>query len=182
MKPVAGLGVLALISLSGIALSSCANSLVIVTMPRATEHGAPAHRFAASFPHVPVSRVYDDSGAKQPQYGVGVKTVKVYTSGGGGPPTLDVSVESLTNRVPSRRERPFLRSFLPTTHGGRIIKWDGLTAATEYVPGCDPSGRCVGEVGSLVVLDGTTVYDVLTQQGNLFSAKAEISTFRLIHK
>jgi hypothetical protein len=182
MKPVSGLGVPALVLLCGIALSSCANSLVMVTMPRATVHGAPAHRFAASFPHVPVIRVYDDSGAKQPQYGVGVKTVKIYTSGGSGPPTLDVSVESLTNGVPNRREQPFLRSYLPTSHGGRIIKWDGLTAATAYVPGCDPSGKCVGEVGSLVVLDGTTVYDVFTQQSNLFTAKAEIKTFRLIHK
>ena len=182
MKPVARVAVLALVSLSGIALSSCANSLVMVTMPRTTTHGAPAHRFAASFPHVPVTTVYNDSGTKQPQYGVGVNTRRTYVSGGSGPPTVDVFVDSLTNHVPDRRQQPFLRSYLPTSHGGRIIKWHGLLAAIAYVPGCDPSRQCVGIIGSLVVLDGTSLYNIFTHQSNLFSAKAEINTFRLIHK
>lgn len=182
MKPVARIAVPALILLSGIALSSCANSLVMVAMPRATAHGAPAHRFAASFPHVPVTTVYIDSGTKQPQYGVGVKTSTTYVSGGSGPPTVDVSIESLTNRVPDHRQQPFLRSYLPTSHGGRIIKWHGLMAATAFVPGCNPSGQCVGIIGSFVVLDGTTLYNIFTHQSNLLAAKAEISTFRLIHR
>lgn len=182
MKPVARIAVPALVLLSGIALSSCANSLVMVTMPPTTAHGTPAHRFAASFPHVPVTTVFNDSGTKQPQYGVGVNTSTTYVSGGSGPPTVDVTVESLSNSVPDRRQQPFLRSYLPTSHGGRIVKWHGLMAATEFVPGCDPSGQCVGIIGSLVVLDGTTLYNIFTHQSNLFSAKAEINTFRLLQK
>jgi hypothetical protein len=179
MKRIARVVVMMLVTLSGLALSSCANSLVTIT--RATIHGSPAHRFTASFPHAPVTTVYNDCCSKRPQYGVGVKTRKTYTSGGSGPPTVDIFVDSLTNRVPVRREQPFLRSYLPTSHGGRIIKWDGFMAATEFVAGCDPSGQCVGIVGSLVVLDGTTIYDIFTHQNNLISAKAEINTFRIVH-
>jgi len=51
--------------------------------------------------------------------------------------------------------------------------------AEEYVPGCDPSGRCVGTVGNLVVLDRTTVYFVFTQQNSRAVAQDEIRTFRV---
>jgi hypothetical protein len=123
-----------------------------------------------------------NSGTRQPQYGVGVLSAKVFTSGGSGPPTVDVSVEYLTNIVPSHRERPFLRSYLPTTHGGRIIRWHGHLAATAFVPGCDPSGNCVGTIGSLVVLDGTTLFNIFTHQMDLASAEAEIKSFRLVSR
>ena len=109
-----------------------------------------------------------------------MQTNTTYASGGDGPPEVDVWVESLTNSVPPRRIDPFLRSYLPTTHGGRIIKWFGFPAATEFVPGCDPSGQCVGIIGSLVVLDGKTIYNIFTHQNNLAAAQDEIRTFRLV--
>jgi hypothetical protein len=75
---------------------------------------------------------------------------------------------------------PFLRSYLATTHGGRIIDWFGLPAAEVFVPGCNPSGQCVGTVGNLVVLDGTTLYFVFTQQNSLTEAKEEVRSFRVV--
>jgi hypothetical protein len=89
-------------------------------------------------------------------------------------------VESLTNVVPTRRVDPFLRSYLATSYGGRIIKWFGLPAAEVFVPGCDPSGRCVGTVGNLVVLQGTTLYFVFTHQNSETAAEDEVRTFRVV--
>jgi len=51
----------------------------------------------------------------------------------------------------------------------------------EIVPGCDPSGQCVGDVGALVVLDGVTLFSVWTAQSSVEMAKAELDTFVLAH-
>ena len=126
-------------------------------------------------------KTYQYSGVRQAQYGVSAQATATYVSGGNGSPEVDVSVESLTNPVPPTRMNPFLRSYLPTSHGGRIIKWFGLPAAKEFVPGCDPSGQCVGIIGDLVVLDGATVYVIFTHQNNLAAAQQEIRTFRLVN-
>jgi hypothetical protein len=134
----------------------------------------------ASFPHTPTTSTDRLSGVKQPQYGVGVVSDTTYVSGGDGPPEMDVWVESLTNSVPPRRVNPFLRSYLATSHGGRIIKWLGLPAAEIFVPGCDPSGQCVGIIGNLVVLKGTTLFFVFTHQNNENEAQEEVRSFRII--
>jgi hypothetical protein len=124
--------------------------------------------------------MYHDAGKVQPQYGVGVLAGVDYTSGGGPPPTVNVSVETLTNIVPTRRARAFLRSYLPTTHGGRIVAWQGHLAAEAIVPGCNPSGQCDGDVGTLVVLDGVRLFNVWTSQVNVGAAAAELQTFHLV--
>jgi hypothetical protein len=136
-------------------------------------------QFKASFPYKPRTNSYILSGVKQPQYGVGVLTNTTYVSGD-GPPEMDVWIVTLTNSVPPRRIDPFLRSYLATSHGGRIIKWFGLPAAEEFVPGCDPSGRCVGTVGNLVVLDGTTLFFVLAHDNSVTAALEEVRSFRVI--
>jgi hypothetical protein len=165
---------------AGVLLAGCTSQVsVAVSMHTPTRLGPPGSQFKASFPHRPTKQTFQDSGVKQAQYGVGTQTTTTYSSGGDGPPEVDVSVEFLTNSVPPRRINPFLRSNLPTSHGGRIIKWFGLPAAEEFVPGCDPSGQCVGIIGSLVVLDGTTIYDIFTHQNNQTAARDEIRTFRL---
>jgi hypothetical protein len=165
---------------SGVFLAGCTSQVAVtVSMPVPIRLGPVGSQFKASFPHTPTKMIFKDSGVKQAQYGVGVQTNTTYVSGGDGPPEVDVWVESLTNFVPSRRVNPFLRSYLSTSHGGRIIKWFGLPAAEEFVPGCDPSGRCVGSVGNLVVLDGTTVYFVFTHQDSRAAAQDEIRTFRV---
>ena len=106
-------------------------------------------------------------------------TVTTYASGE-GPPEMDVSVDFLTNSVPLRRVNPFLRSHLATSRGGRIIKRVGLPAAEEFVPGCVPSGQCVGTIGNLVVLDGTTLYFVFTHQNSQTAAQEEVRSFRVV--
>ena len=136
-------------------------------------------QFKASFPYKPRTNSYILSGVKQPQYGVGVLTNTTYVSGD-GPPEMDVWIVTITNSVPPRRVDPFLRSYLATSHGGRIIKWFGLPAAEEFVPGCDPSGQCVGTVGNLVVLDGTTLYFVLAHDNSVTAALEEVRSFRVI--
>jgi hypothetical protein len=167
--------------LSGILLAGCSSQIVgPASLPAAIRLGATGNQFKASFPHTPIKTKYVDSGVKQAQYGVGVDENTTYVGGGDAPPQVEVWVESLTNIVPPRRINPFLRSNLPTSHGGRIIKWFGLPAAEEFVPGCDLSGRCVGTVGSLVVLDGTTMYNIFTHQNNRIAAQQEIGTFRLV--
>jgi len=165
---------------AGVLLAGCASQdAVTVSMPGSIRLGPAGSQFKASFPHTPTKMAFKDSGVKQAQYGVGVQTDTTYVSGGDGPPEMNVSVESLTNTVPSRRVNPFLRSYLSTSHGGRIIKWFGLRAAEEFVPGCDPSGQCAGTIGNLVVLDGTTVYFVFTHQNSRAAAQDEIRTFRV---
>jgi hypothetical protein len=149
-------------------------------IPKASTHGSIGSRFEASFPYPPSEQTFRNNGKIIAQYGVGILSTKVFIGRGKGTPSVDVSVSSLTNIVPSKRERPFLRSYLPTNHGGRIVHWHGLLAATEFVPGCDPSGQCVGAIGELVVLDGTTLYYVFTHQMDLGTAEAEIKSFRLI--
>jgi hypothetical protein len=165
---------------SGVALAGCmSQGASIVSMPLPTQLGPAGNQFKASFPHSPTKVTYEDSGTKQAQYGVGVQTNTTYVSGGDGPPVVNVWVESLTNTVPPRRVNPFLRSYL-AGHGGRIIKWFGRPAAEEFVPGCNPSGQCVGTVGNLVVLDGTTIYFIWTQQNSRNAAQDEIRTFRVV--
>jgi hypothetical protein len=165
---------------SGALLAGCTSQVAVnVSMPVPIRLGPAGSQFKASFPHTPTKMTFKDSGVKQAQYGVGIQTTTNYVSGGDGPPEVDVWVESLTNSVPSRQVNPFLRSYLSTSHGGRIIKWYGLPAAEEFVPGCDPSGQCVGTVGNLVVLDATNVYFVFTHQNSRAAAQDEIRTFRV---
>ena len=178
MRKTRGVGVLIIALVSIVALSSRESSSAPI--PRASIHGSVGSRFAASFPYPPSERTFANNGKIISQYGVGILATKVFTGRGKGTLSVDVSVSSLTNIVPSKRERPFLRSYLPTTHGGRIVHWHGLLVATEFVPGCDPSGQCVGTIGELVVLDGTTLYYIFTHQTDLVTAQAVIKSFRLV--
>jgi len=168
--------------LVALALSSCgveARSSTPSLRPTSL-HGAVGEEFRASFPDHVTETHYVHTGKRQPQYGVGVLRDVDYSSGRGDPPTVNVSVGTLTNTVPRRRARAFLRSFL-FGHGGRIVERQGHLAAMEIVPGCDPSGQCVGDVGALVVLDGVTLFSVWTAQSSVEMAKAELDTFVLAH-
>lgn len=166
----------------GIVLSSCgveSNSSSPSLAP-ASLHGAVGGQFEAAFPTQVSDKTYRDTGKRQPHYGMGVLTGVDFTSGSGEPPTVNVSVETLTNIVPARRVRAFLRSYLPTSHGGRIITWHGHEAAVAKVPGCNPSGQCDGDVGTLVVLDGIKLFSIWTSQISVELASAEFQTFRIV--
>ena len=141
-----------------------------------SQYGPAGHHFYADFPLAPSAQtVHFGASQFQRQYGTGIVTRVIYKA-----KLTDVFVNILSTSVPAKRVDPYLRSFLPTTHGGRIIKWHNLPAATEFVPGCDPSGQCNGIIGSLVVLEGKTIYDFFTTQSDAAKAHSVINSFRLL--
>jgi hypothetical protein len=171
---------LALALVAGVLLAGCVSQATqTVSLPVSIRLGPAGRQFKASFPHTPTMSTYKLSGAMQPQYGVGVQTNTTYVSGGNGPSAIIVWIVSLTNSVPPRRVDPFMRSYL-ANHGGRIVKWFGLPAAEEFAPGCNPSGQCVGTVGNLVVLDGTTLYFVFAHENSMTAAQEEVRSFRVV--
>lgn len=167
---------------AGAVLAACGSqSPSTGSLRRPIEVGRVGNEIKLSFPHPPKKSIFTDPGTKQPQYGAGIRNVTIYASGI-GPNEVSISIDQLTNMVPIRRVDPFLRSFLASSHGGRIIKWFGLPAAEEFVPGCNPSGQCVGYVGNLVVLRGTTLFFVFTTEGSRTLARDELRTFRIVGK
>jgi hypothetical protein len=182
MREASRWGSVGTLFLAGLVLSSCGVEVTSSSVSLAPEsvHGAVGGRFKISFPTRVFEKTYHGTGKRQPQYGVGVLASLDYTSGTGNPPTVNVSVETLTNVVPPRRARAFLRSYLPTTHGGRIITWQGHQAAIAVVPGCNPSGQCVGDVGTLVVLNGLRLFSIWTSEASVGTANSELQTFRLV--
>lgn len=139
-------------------------------------YGPASHHFFVDFALAPSAQTFHFGTPQiQRQYGTGVTSRSIYRT----KQTL-VSVDILSTSVPAKRVGPYLRSFLPTTHGGRVFRWHNLPAATEFTPGCDPSGQCNGIVGSLVVLDGKSIYDLFTSQSDAVKAHSVINSFRLL--
>lgn len=164
---------------AAIALASC--EIAANSTPPQPVRGPTGGQFRVSFPDAVRERTFSGSEERIPQYGVGVLVNRTYVSGNGTSLEVRVSVEALTNPVPERRLRPFLRSYLPSTHGGRIVRWQGHTAAIGFLaPGCYPGGPCFGEEGNLVVIDGTTLFNVSTEQTNLASAEASLTSFHMV--
>ena len=144
-----------------------------------THYGPAGHHFFVTFPTAPtVQTVHFGASQFQRQYGTGIMTRVIIKAG-----KTWVFVNQLSRRVPANRVVPFLRSFLPVNHAGWVYEggvWNGLPAANEFVPGCDPSGHCQGAIGSLVVLDGRTLFDIFTTQSNAKKTHAVIGSFRLL--
>jgi hypothetical protein len=164
---------------AAVALASC--GIGEISIPPPSVHGPADERFRASFPRGVHEQAFPGSEKRIPQYGVGVLFDRTYISGRSTSNEVNVSVETLTNLVPKARLRPFLRSYLPSTHGGRIVRWDGHIAAIGFLaPGCYPGGEgCFGEEATLVVIDGTTLFNVSTEQANLASAVGSLSSFHI---
>jgi hypothetical protein len=168
------------LGLAAIALGSC--GIAPVSLPPPSLHGTEDTTFQVSFPDAVREHTYLGAGTRIPQYGVGIVVDRTYTSGITTSHEVNVSVGTLTNRVPHRRLRPFLRSYLPSTHGGRIVQWHGFTAAIGFLaPSCTPDGSCFGVQGSLVVVEGMTLFDVSTSQTDFASAMDVLSSFRIVH-
>jgi hypothetical protein len=102
---------------------------------------------------------------------------RVIWSGG----DAEVWIDQLTTPVPAERIDGFLRSYLPTTHGGRIVTSSGFPAATESVPCFTPSGSCPGNIAVLAVLAGTTMYEVHTSM-EASTDRAVLASFRLVSR
>jgi hypothetical protein len=108
------------------------------------------------------------------QYGTGIAHRTIWSGG-----NADVWVDQLTTPVPPDRLDGFLRSYLPTSAGGRIVTRFGFPAAIESVPCFTPVGSCPGNIAELVILTGATVYEV--RVGSAPSTdQAIISSFRLV--
>jgi hypothetical protein len=114
----------------------------------------------------------------QSRYGTGVGTRVIWTGA-----MATVWVDSLTQAVPHKRMGPFLRSYLPgdvdLPPAGHLLKKFGLPAAMEVEPSCFEL-HCSGTIAALVLLDGTTVYDVFTVQSGASPAQTIIDSFRLV--
>lgn len=146
-----------------------------MTLDRAQLYGAEGVQFHLAFPGIPRSRVVTYAQPQyQAQYGTAVEKAWIWTS---HTHHVHVAVDVLAEVPPPKRLNPFLRSYLPTTHGGRIVQRFGLPAATETVPCATPSGSCGGTVSALVVLDTRTLYFVLVGASQASDAEV-ISSFR----
>jgi hypothetical protein len=161
----------AILSLAGTLLSACSTE---VSIPTATTHGVAGHRFSISFLKRPKVLIVVHGTVALGQYGTSVDKRWAWSGGG-----VYVFVDDLARSVPSRLVNPLLRRFLPNTHGGKIVTRFGFPAVTESVPCSSPAGTCAGTIGSLVVLDGSTLYDVFVHNSNPSVTSAVIDSFRL---
>lgn len=138
-------------------------------------YGPPGNRFELSFPHAPDERTIAISQPLyQAQYGTAVAQRWIWRSA-----TFHdvVWVDHLTGRPPGKRLDPFLRSYLPSAHGGRIVQRFTMPAAIETVPCSTPAGACPGIISAFVVLDGRTLYEVMAT-GSLTTDQAVIASFQ----
>jgi len=106
-------------------------------------------------------------------YGPAIARRTIWSGG-----NADVWVDQLTTAVPPARVDGLLRSYLPTSTGGRIVTRFGFPAAIESVPCFTPAGSCPGTIAELVVLTGATVYEVRAGS-DAATDQAVISSFRL---
>jgi hypothetical protein len=166
---------LSLILATGMALSSCSSAPPAAKIPSPKVYGTPGYRFAASFLRAPAESTVTGGFKVLPQYHTGFREIWNWTGG-----EVRVFVGALTQTPPPKQVRRFLRSFLPTTHGGRIVTRFGSLAATETVPCSTPSGSCPGTVGTLVMLDGTTIYEISEYGLSSSDAIRILHSFRIV--
>jgi hypothetical protein len=162
------------LALAAVVLAGCSGQ---ASLQPPTTHGPPGFRFSVSFSQAPTVRTRQQPDAEgQALYGTSVSTQWTWTGG-----TTSVLVDALTNSVRPGRLPYLLRSYLPSGPSGRSFTKVGSPAMIGVVPGCDPSGKCSGFVGGLVILDGQTIYDLTTSQSTQSAVYAVLRTFRVIH-
>ncbi len=174
MKAPRIVGTLALLLALGVFLAGC-SSPSPVSIPTPTVQGPPGHRFALSFLKASTEHVGQGGILVPAKYGAGTLSRWYWTS-----PGFTVFVDELSKTVPESRVNGFLRSYLPTSHGGRIITWRGFPAATESVPCSTPAGSCSGVISALVVFADDTIYDILMTTPTKSVAQEVFKTFQLI--
>jgi hypothetical protein len=155
-------------------LSGCSTT---EALPVPTTHGPPGPRFSVSFSQPPTVRTFQPEDSEgQALYGTTIATRWIWSGG-----KVTVWVDALTEPVRPGRLPYLLRSYLPSGPSGRTITRAGDPAMIGVIPGCDPSGQCVGFVGGLVILDGQVIYDVFTSQNTSSAAYAVLDSFRVVH-
>jgi len=162
-------GFVAAISL-GLALSACGGGL-----PPIGHYGNPGYRFVIAFAKPPTEQVVAPAAPiPETQYGTAIARRTIWSGG-----NADVWVDQLATPVPPDRVDGFLRSYLPTSTGGRIVTRFGFLSAIESVPCSTPAGSCPGNIAELVILTGVTVYEVWVHNAPS-TDQAVISSFRLV--
>jgi hypothetical protein len=174
MSGLKAVRILGLVLIAGVLMSGC-TSAPSVKIPASKVYGPPGYRFAVSFLRPPTERSFFNAVPVGTGFRTGVREGWTWTGG-----KVLVWVDVLTNVPPPSRINPFLRSYLPTTHGGRIISRFGLRAATETVPCSTPAGTCPGTVATLVFLDRKTVFEVSTSGLQSSDARKILFGFRII--
>jgi hypothetical protein len=124
-------------------------------------YGGPHNAFSISFSEPPVHK----------EIAVGNQLW-----GGGG---VIVRVVILEKPVDATKIGSFLRGYLSSSQGGRLITRFGLHAATGIWPCFSPAPGCTGFDGDLDVLDGLTVYDVHTSGLDRPTTQAALDSFRI---
>jgi len=153
----------------GLTCATCGGGL-----PPPGHYGSPGYRFAISFAKAPTEQVVAiTTPLPDAQYGTAIAHRSIWSGG-----NADVWVDQLTTPVPANRVDGFLRSHLPTSHGGRIVTRSGFPAAIESVPCFTPAGSCPGNVAVLAVLDDTTLYMVHTVM-DASTDRAILASFQL---
>ena len=153
----------------GLVLATCGGGL-----PHAGHYGSPGYRFIIAFAQPPTKRVVAVTTLTDTPYGPAIARRTIWSGG-----NADVLVDQLTTPVPPTRVDGLLRSYLPTSTGGRIVTRFGFPAAIESVPCFTPAGSCPGNIAELVILTGTTVYEVHVGS-DAATDQAIISSFRLV--
>lgn len=158
----------------GVVLAAALAASACGGLPPAGVYGSPSYRFTITFSEPPSRQVVALATPLVDVYGTSIAH-RVIWSGG----DAEVWIDELTTPVPADRVDGFLRSYLPTTHGGRIVTRSGFPAAIESVPCFTPAGSCPGNVAVLAVLAGTTLYEV---HANLSAStdRAILASFRLV--
>ena len=123
--------------------------------------GSRITRFSISFNEPPVHRAIAEA-------------TQVW--GGGG---VSARVVILRKPVDSTEFGPYLRGYLSSSHGARLITRFGLPAATGIWPCFSPTPGCTGFDGDLDVLDGLTVYDVHTSGLDRPTTQVALDSFRI---
>jgi hypothetical protein len=124
-------------------------------------YGEPHHAFSISFGETPVHEEIADGNQLW---------------GGGG---VIVRVMILEKPVDAAKVGSFLRGYLSSSHGGRLVTRFGLPAATGIWPCFSPAPGCRGFDGDLDVLDGLTVYDVHTSGLDWPTTQAALDSLRI---
>lgn len=146
-------------------------------LPPARTYGEAGYRFDISFSTSPTEQVVPLSTPQgENQYGTAIARQVLWIGG-----NADVWVFQLTNPVPPSQVDGFLRSYFPTSHGGRMVYRSGLPAGTESVPCSTAAGPCPGNLAVLDILSGTTLYEVYTRL-DASTDQAIISSFRLVDR
>lgn len=149
-------------------------------LPPRAQFGPPGPAFSMSIPGtVREQTIVHRAPVHVVQYGATLLERFIWNNGTRDAVQVNVWVDELASPPPATRLNPFLRSYLPTTHGGRIVQEFGLPAAVATVP-CEPftgAPGCRGTDSDLTVLDGRTLYSV-DVRGPGSTVRAVLATFR----